>query len=60
MLGFYQQRKGELKMETRKMVAPPLGQSWNAELGWHDDDSGKIIYLDEKGRIQFEKETKVS
>ena len=39
-----------------KKIAPPLGQSWNADLGWHDDDSRKIIYLDDKGRIQFQKE----
>lgn len=34
--------------------------SWNSELGWHVDNTPKIIYLDEKGRIQFEKEPKVS
>jgi len=34
-----------------KMIAPPLGQSWNPELGWHDDDSKKIIYLDDNGKL---------
>jgi len=36
-----------------KKVAPPLGQSWNEVLGWHYPKTPRIIYLDDKGRIQF-------
>jgi hypothetical protein len=34
-----------------KKIAPPLGQSWNAELGWHDDNAKKIIYVDDNGKL---------
>ena len=35
-------------METRKMIAPPLGQSWNPELGWHNTP---IVKKARKSRI---------
>ena len=48
VLVFWYQTKRRV---MEKMIAPPLGQSWNADLGWHDDDAKKIIYLDDNGRI---------